>query len=159
MELLFMNIAKIANPVDKYEIKLGCIGALMIVIIGAIPALLTPVFIALPVMTIFAALDLFGIYRKHVKMRPKFVTVRDDGLMLEFRSGKGRFIQWSEIRDVYSGSGSEAGFWKSVRSGAFRINCQRTPYLVTHEISSALMERYTNAVGRSPIKWNGQVSQ
>jgi hypothetical protein len=159
MELLFMNEHKISNPIDRYEIKLGCIGALMLVIIGAVPALLTPVFIALPVMMIFAALNLFGIYRKHVKMRPVFVTVRDDGLVLEFRSGRERFIHWSDIRDVYAGPSSEAGFWKNVRSGAFRINCQRTPYLITHDISSALVERYTKAMSQSPVKWNGQVSQ
>lgn len=119
MELPYMNENRLPNPIDRYGLELACIGTVAFVTIGIVPALLMPRgFIVTLVMTIFAALYFWGGYRKHVYLRPAFVIVRDDGLLLEFRSGMKRFLQRSDIKDVYSKPGpKETKFGRGIGTG------------------------------------------
>jgi hypothetical protein len=146
------------NPSDRNGLMVGYIVAAASIMMGIIPLFLTPpVFLPLFAMLIFSALYIWLGYRKHVFTRPVSVTIRDDGLVLEFRSGKVRFLQWSDIKDVFSKSDpkvTKSG--RGIGDGAVRVKEQRTPYLITYEIASALTERYVMAVGRPPIIWDGQ---
>ncbi len=153
-----MSENRLSNPIDRYRLELVCIGTVAFAIIGIVPALLMPRgFIVTPVMTIFAALYFWGGYRKHVYLRPVFVIVRDDGLMLEFRSGKERFLHWSDIKDIYSKPGpKETKSDRGIGTGAIHVNGQRTIYLVTFEIATASTEQYAKMTGRPPMIWVGK---
>lgn len=155
-----MSENRLSNPIDGYGLELVCIGTVAFVIIGIVPALLMPRgFIVTLVMTIFATLYFWGGYRKHVYLRPVFITVRDDGMVLEFRSGKERFLQWSDIKDFYSKLGpKETKSGRGIGTGAIRVNGQRTIYLVTYEIAVASIKQYAKAIGRPPTMWNGQAA-
>lgn len=157
-----MNEVRLSNPTDKYGLRLTYIGALGIFVGGSSPVLIHPVypvFLVVPIMGIFSILCLWAGYRKNVSTRPVFVTVRDDGVVLEFRRGNERFLQWSQIKDVYSKPGpKETRSGRGIGMGAIRVNGQRTIYLITYEIASALTERYIKAMGRPPVTWSGQAS-
>lgn len=150
-----MDEVEITNPVDRYLLTLTWIP----LAVGAITGLLLstdgyvlPLIGCSVVGCIVVGVDY---YREYV-IRPKTVSLRDDGIVLHFRLRRDRFFPWDDIKGIYSKPGPERTKWgRNIGKGGVRMRSIDTFFLVSYPISQAIISRYTKENGRRPYTWDG----
>ena len=82
--------------------------------------------------------------REFVK-RPIAVSIVDDGILLQFRHGKPKFVEWSEVVSLNLTSPDSGKLFGKSGDGAIQIRNQTFPYQLSYQIAKEIQIKYEEA--------------